>query len=140
RVRGVVAFEGVEFAYAPGKPTLRGIDLRVEAGRCLGIFGIAGAGKSTLLGLVPRFFDVTGGAVRVDGVDVRALDLDGLRRSVGLVFQESVLFCQTVAENIAFGHPEAGREAVERAARVAGAHDFIRALPDGYDTVIEEKR
>jgi ATP-binding cassette subfamily B protein len=138
RVRGAVTFEGVDFGYAPERPVLRGIDLAVEPGRCLGIFGVAGAGKSTLLGLVPRFFDVGRGAVRVDGVDVRELDLDGLRRSIGLVFQESVLFRQTVAENIAFGHPEAGRDAVERAARVAGAHEFIAALPQGYDTVIEE--
>jgi ATP-binding cassette subfamily B protein len=138
RVSGALAFEGVEFGYAEGQPVLRGVDFRVEAGRCVGIFGVAGAGKSTLLSLVPRFFDVGRGAVRVDGVDVRELDLDGLRRNIGLVFQESVLFRQTVAENIAFGHPDAGRDAIERAARIAGAHDFICELPQGYDTVIEE--
>jgi ATP-binding cassette subfamily B protein len=138
RLAGSVALEGVSFGYAPGRPVLEGVDLRVEPGECVGIFGIAGAGKSTLLGLVPRFFDVTRGTLRVGGIDVRQLDLDTLRRNVGLVFQESVLFRQTVAQNIAFGHPEAGRDAIERAARIAGAHDFIVELAAGYDTVIEE--
>jgi len=135
---GALAFEGVSFAYAPGKPVLEAIDLRVEPGQCLGIFGVPGAGKSTLLGLLPRFFDATAGRVLVGGADVRQLELDGLRRHIGLVFQESVLFRQTVAENIAFGHPEAAREAIERAARIAGAHEFIVELPDGYDTVLDE--
>ena len=100
--------------------------------------GPTGAGKSTLLALVSRFADPSEGRVLVDGVDLRALDLDVLRRNVGVVFQESLLFRGTVAENIAFGDPAAGRDAIERAARTAGAHAFIAELPRGYDTTIEE--
>jgi ATP-binding cassette subfamily B protein len=88
--------------------------------------------------LIPRFFDVTGGRLTVDGIDVRQLNLDDLRRNIGLVFQESFLFSNTVAANIAFGHPEATRAQVEKAARIAAAHDFILALPKGYDTVLGE--
>src|SRR4029078_7702157 len=95
-------------------------------------------GKSTRLALVPRFADPARGRVLIDGVDVRALDLDLLRRNIGVVFQESLLFRGNVAENIAFGHPGATREAIERAARTAGAHAFIAELPRGYDTATEE--
>ncbi len=138
RVEGRVRFEGVGFGYAPDRAVLRAIDLEVQPGQCLAVFGAPGAGKSTLLSLIPRFYDPTAGRVLVDGVDVRQLDLETLRRHVGLVFQESLLFRSTIAQNIAFGHPEASRDAVERAARIAGAHDFIAALPDGYDTRVEE--
>jgi ATP-binding cassette subfamily B protein len=138
RVEGRVRFEGAGFGYAPERAVLRGIDLEVQPGQCLAVFGAPGAGKSTLLSLIPRFYDPTAGRVLVDGVDVRQLELDTLRRHVGLVFQESLLFRSTIAQNIAFGHPEASRDAVERAARIAGAHDFIAALPDGYDTRVEE--
>jgi ATP-binding cassette subfamily B protein len=100
--------------------------------------GPTGAGKSTLLGLIPRFFDVTRGHVLLDGIDVRELELDALRRNVGLVFQESLLFRATVAENIAFGDAGATRERIERAARIAGAHAFVSQLPLGYDSVLEE--
>jgi ATP-binding cassette subfamily B protein len=136
--RGGVRFDGVSFAYGAGRPVLSGIDLTVAPGQCVALFGPTGAGKSTLLGLIPRFFDPRTGRVCVDGVDVRQLDLDELRRDVGVVFQESLLFRSTIAENIAFGHPEAAPDAVERAARIAGAHDFIVALPDGYQTRLEE--
>jgi ATP-binding cassette subfamily B protein len=136
--RGAVRFEGVTFGHDPSAPVLRGVDFTVEAGRCVAIFGATGAGKSTLLSLVARFYDPQRGAVRIDGADVRTLDLDSLRRNVGLVFQESLLFRTSVADNIAFGNPGASREAIERAARTACAHDFIMALPNGYDTVLEE--
>jgi ATP-binding cassette subfamily B protein len=138
RLSGQIRFEDVEFQYQPGDPVLRGIDFQIQPGKCVAILGLTGAGKSTLLSLIPRFYDATQGRVLLDGVDVRELELDALRRNIGLVFQESLLFRNTVAQNIAFGHPEASRDAIERAARVAGAHDFIVALPNGYDTVLEE--
>jgi ABC-type multidrug transport system fused ATPase/permease subunit len=136
--RGAVRFDDVTFGYHAAAPVLRGLELGIEPGQCVAIFGATGAGKSTLLSLVPRFYDPLRGQVSIDGVDARRLELSSLRRSVGLVFQESLLFRSTVAENIAFGHPEASRQAIERAARTAGAHDFITALPDGYDSVLEE--
>ena len=138
RLRGDVRFEDVHFAYGEDGPVLRGIDFEVRAGQSVAIVGVTGAGKSTLLGLIPRFHDVSRGRVLVDGVDVRQLDLDFLRRQIGLVFQESLLFRATVAQNIAFGAPEKSRAEVERAARAAGAHDFIVQLPNGYDTVLSE--
>jgi ATP-binding cassette subfamily B protein len=138
RLSGRVRFENVEFHYQPGDAVLRGIDFEVAPGRCVAILGLTGAGKSSLLGLIPRFYDATRGRVLLDGIDVRDLDLDGLRRNIGLVFQESLLFRNTVAQNIAFGHPEASRDAIERAARLAGAHEFICELSKGYDTVLEE--
>jgi ATP-binding cassette subfamily B protein len=138
RPRGQVRFENVSFAYRPGEPVLRGIDFTVEPGQRVAILGANGAGKSTLLSLIPRFYDATAGRVLIDGHDVRDLDLDSLRRNIGLVFQESFLFSNTVAANIAFGHPEATREQIEKAARIAAAHDFIHELPQGYDTVIGE--
>jgi ATP-binding cassette subfamily B protein len=102
------------------------------------VLGETGAGKSTLLSLIPRFYDPTRGRISLDGVELAELSLDFLRRSIGLVFQESLLFKNTVAQNIAFGSPQASREQIERAARIAGAHQFIEQLPDGYETVLEE--
>jgi ATP-binding cassette subfamily B protein len=117
---------------------VRDIDLEVKRGECVAILGATGAGKSVLMSLVPRFFDPTAGRVLIDGTDARKLDLDDLRRNIGLVFQESFLFSNTVAANIAFGHPEATRAQIEKAARIAAAHDFIVQLPKGYDTVLGE--
>jgi ATP-binding cassette subfamily B protein len=138
RPLGELVFENVSFAYRPGVPVLHGVDLRIEAGRKVAIVGATGAGKSTLLSLIPRFHDPSAGRVLLDGVDLRELDLDSLRRSIGIVFQESFLFSHTIAANIAFGHPEATRARIERAARIAAAHEFIERLPDGYDTVLGE--
>ncbi len=138
KLRGAVAFENVSFAYDGAAAVIREIDLRVEPGQCVAILGATGAGKSVLMSLVPRFFDPTSGRVLLDGIDARQIDLDDLRRNIGLVFQESFLFSNTVAANIAFGHPEATRAQVEKAARIAAAHDFIMALPQGYDTVLGE--
>ena len=135
---GEIRFEGVSFGYEPGRPALDAIDVTIAPGRCVAFVGATGGGKSTLLALVPRFFDPTAGRVLIDGTDVRRLDLDGLRRNVGFVFQDSVVFSGTIADNIAFGDPNAPRDAIERAARTAGAHGFIAELPAGYDTVIEE--
>jgi ATP-binding cassette subfamily B protein len=137
-VRGAIRFEAAEFSYVPGRPVLQDIELAIRPGECVALFGSAGAGKSTLLSLVSRFYDVERGCVRVDGVDVRDLDLDSLRRRIGVVFQETFLFSHTVAANIAFGHPDATRAQVERAARLASAHTFIEALPNGYDTLLGE--
>jgi ATP-binding cassette subfamily B protein len=137
-IRGEIRFDGVTFNYGEGLPALSGIDLTVPEGQCLAIMGATGSGKSTLLELIPRFHDPNAGTVRVDGVDVRTLDLDFLRRNIGLVFQESLLFKSSVRENIAFGSPAASQAQIERAAKLAGAHSFICALPQGYDTVLAE--
>ncbi len=137
RLEGSIELLHVSFRYGSGD-VLSDIDLRIEPGTCVAILGATGAGKSTLLGLVPRFFDATAGSVKVGGFDVRSLDLDCLRRQVGLVFQESLLFRATVAENVAFGLPGASRERIEAAARLAGAHEFVARLPEGYDTLLEE--
>lgn len=138
RARGELRFERVSFGYRPNELVLEDIDLSVPAGQCVAIVGATGAGKSTLLSLVPRFYDPSAGRVLVDGHDVRQVHLDDLRRSVGLVFQETFLFSNTVAANIAFGHPQASQQEIERAARLAAAHDFIVTLPRGYDTLVGE--
>jgi ATP-binding cassette, subfamily B, bacterial len=138
KLEGDVRFEGVSFAYDGAEAVVRDIDLHVKPGECVAILGATGAGKSVLMSLVPRFFDPTAGRLLIDGVDVRQLDLDDLRRNIGLVFQESFLFSNTVAANIAFGHPKASRAQIEKAARIAAAHDFILKLPKGYDTVLGE--
>ncbi|HTL67883.1 MAG TPA: ABC transporter ATP-binding protein [Lacunisphaera sp.] len=138
RLAGAVTFENVSFAYDGADAVVRDINLDVRPGQCIAILGATGAGKSVLMSLIPRFFDPTAGRVLLDGVDVRRLHLDDVRRNIGLVFQESFLFSNTVAANIAFGHPNATRDQVEQAARIAAAHDFITALPQGYDTVLGE--
>jgi len=140
---GAVCFENVSFSYnaadgADNALILRNLSLDVRPGQCVAILGATGAGKSALMSLIPRFFDVTGGRLLIDGVDVRHLDLDDLRHNIGLVFQESFLFSNTIADNIAFGHPKATRAQIEKAARIAAAHDFIMEMPKGYDTVLYE--
>jgi ATP-binding cassette subfamily B protein len=138
KLDGAVRFEHVSFAYAGAEAVVRDLDLDVRPGQCVAILGATGAGKSVLMSLIPRFFDPTAGRVLLDGHDARALDLDDVRRNIGLVFQESFLFSHTVAANIAFGHPDATRAQVEKAAKIAAAHDFITALPQGYDTLLGE--
>ncbi|MGC9452685.1 MAG: ABC transporter ATP-binding protein [Oceanipulchritudo sp.] len=138
RARGAVLFENVSFQFSKGLPALTEIDLTVEPGEKIAVVGATGSGKSALMSLIPRFYDPSSGVVRVDGIDVRELHPSELRRNIGVVFQENFLFSNTVAANIAFGHPDARREVVERAARIAQADDFIRELPSGYDTVLEE--
>ena len=117
---------------------VRDIDLGVQPGQCVAILGATGAGKSVLMSLIPRFFDPTAGRLLIDGIDARQIHLDDLRRNIGLVFQESFLFSNTIAANIAFGHPGATREQIEKAARIAAAHEFITRMPQGYDTVLGE--
>jgi ABC-type multidrug transport system fused ATPase/permease subunit len=138
RLTGQVTFEKVTFGYRPETPVMREISFRAEAGQVVGIFGMTGTGKSTLLGMIPRFYDPMGGRILVDGRDLRDLDLDAFRRQIGIVYQESFLFSNTVAANIAFGHPRATMEQIEQAARIASAHEFITALPHGYETVLGE--
>ena len=138
-VRGEVVFEGVSFGYVPGVSVLGGVDLRVAAGETVAVVGATGAGKSTLVSLVPRFFDPVAGRVLIDGRDVRDCQVSSVRRQVSVVLQDSFLFPMSVAENIAYGRPDASRAEVEAATRVANADGFIRGLPDGYDTVVGER-
>jgi ATP-binding cassette subfamily B protein len=138
KTRGAIAFEKVDFAYAPGEMALSGISFEARPGQCIAVVGPTGSGKSTLLSLVPRFYDPTAGRILLDGIDLRRYDVDELRRRIGLVFQESFLFSNTVAANIAFGSPHATREQIERAAKIAAAHRFVQELPEGYDTVLSE--
>ncbi|MET7685008.1 ABC transporter ATP-binding protein [Streptomyces sp. NPDC005423] len=139
-VKGEVRFEGVEFHYDDKSgPILDGIDITVPAGSSLAVVGPTGAGKSTLGYLVPRLYDVTGGRVTLDGVDVRDLDFDTLARAVGVVSQETYLFHASVAENLRFAKPDATDEELRAAARAAQIHEHIASLPDGYDTVVGER-
>ncbi|MFJ3672775.1 ABC transporter ATP-binding protein [Streptomyces sp. NPDC090106] len=139
-VKGEVRFEAVEFRYDDkSAPTLDGIDITVPAGSSLAVVGPTGAGKSTLGHLVPRLYDVTGGRVTLDGVDVRDLDFDTLARAVGVVSQETYLFHASVADNLRFAKPDATDEELHAAAKAAQIHDHIAGLPDGYDTVVGER-
>ncbi|MEU9329223.1 ABC transporter ATP-binding protein [Streptomyces canus] len=142
RVKGEVRLEGVEFRYDSEDkrgPILGGIDIDVPAGSSLAVVGPTGAGKSTLGYLVPRLYDVTGGRVTLDGVDVRDLDFDTLARAIGVVSQETYLFHASVADNLRFAKPDATDEEIEQAARAAQIHEHIASLPDGYDTVVGER-
>ncbi|MCQ0023591.1 ABC transporter ATP-binding protein/permease [Streptomyces somaliensis DSM 40738] len=134
-----VVFEGVRFAYRTGGEVLPRFDLAIPAGQTVAVVGSTGAGKSTLAKLLARFYDPSGGRVLLDGVDLRELSTAELRRGVVMVTQEAFLFSGTVAENIAIGRPDATREEIERAAKAIGAHDFITALPDGYDTDVRKR-
>ncbi len=136
RLRGKVDFEHVFFHYEESNPVLVDFDLHVQAGETVALIGPTGCGKTTILSLVLRFFDVCEGAVKLDDMDVRDIDLHCLRRNFGIVLQEPLLFTVSIAENIRYGNPGAGREEIEQAARIAEIHDFITSLPDGYDTVI----
>jgi ABC-type multidrug transport system fused ATPase/permease subunit len=136
---GRVRYEHVSFAYAPGRLVLQDIDLQLEPGRTVALIGHTGSGKTTLATLVPRFYDATEGRITIDGVDVRNVKLQSLRREIGIVSQDPFLFSATVRENIAFGRADATDEEIVRAATLAQAHDFIDELPDGYDTIIGER-
>ena len=138
RLTGRMTFEKVAFGYHAGKPVLTDVSFEAKPGQVIGIFGMTGTGKSSLLGLIPRFYDPAAGRILADGKDLRELDLDAFRRQVGIVYQESFLFSNTVAANIAFGHPHATMDQIERAARIASAHEFIIGLPHGYETVLGE--
>jgi ATP-binding cassette subfamily B protein len=136
---GSVRFEGVGFAYEPGRPVLDHIDFEVRAGQQIALVGPSGIGKSTLVGLVLRLYDPSRGRVLIDGRDIRDYTLASLRRQISVVLQDTLLFAASARDNIAYGAPDATPEAVEAAARLANAHDFIRDLPQGYDTVLGER-
>jgi ATP-binding cassette subfamily B protein len=139
RLSGRITFDHVTFGYLTGRPVLRDIHLDIPAGSVLALVGSTGAGKSTLASLIPRLYDPDAGAVLVDGTDLRDLTLESLQGQVAVVPQESVLFRATVAENVAYGRPDATRAEIEKAVRMANAHDFVTALPDGYDTLVGER-
>jgi len=138
---GEVRFEAVSFGYESGRdvPVLEALDLVIEAGESVALVGPTGSGKSTVARLLPRFYDIDAGRILLDGVDVRDLAVHELRRAIGLVFEETFLFSDTIGNNIAFADLDADDETIERAARLAGADEFIRALPDGYRTEIGER-
>jgi ATP-binding cassette subfamily B protein len=131
-----VRFHHVTFGYKPGRPVLKGVDLYAKPGQKIAFVGSTGAGKTTVANLINRFYDVTGGSIIYDGIDIRDIKKDDLRRSVAVVLQDTNLFTGTIAENIAYGNPCADRAAIEEAARLANADSFIRRLPDGYDTML----
>jgi subfamily B ATP-binding cassette protein MsbA len=137
---GSVEFREVVFAYDDqAKPILKGVSFTVSRGQVVALVGRSGAGKTTMMNLVPRFFDVTGGGILIDGVDVRDVTLPSLRAQIGIVTQETILFDDTVSSNIAYGRPDASRAEIEAAARAAHAHEFITTLSQGYETMIGER-
>ncbi len=139
-VQGHVVLDNLQFAYSEGgREVLRGVSIDAPPGSVTALLGATGSGKSSIIQLLPRFYDVTAGALRVDGVDVRAWDLELLRRNVGLVLQETFLFSVSIRENIAYGNADATDAAVVAAAQAAQAHDFISELPQGYDTLLGER-
>jgi ABC-type multidrug transport system fused ATPase/permease subunit len=137
--RGGIAFEEVTFAYDASTPVLRGVTFTVEPGQTIGIVGVTGGGKSTIMNLIPRFYDPASGRVLVDGVDVRQYALASLRKQIGFVLQDTVLFWGTIRDNIAYGRPGATEAEVIEAATIANAHGFISAMPHGYDTAVGER-
>ncbi|MBM3190218.1 MAG: ABC transporter ATP-binding protein, partial [Chloroflexi bacterium] len=138
-VRGAVTFQRVHFAYFDGSPVLSDISFHVEPGQVVALLGPTGSGKSTITNLIPRFYDVASGAVKIDGLDVRSVTKESLREHIGIVLQETMLFGSTIRENIAFGRPEATQEEIEAAAKAAAAHEFIVRMPKGYDTEVGER-
>jgi ABC-type multidrug transport system fused ATPase/permease subunit len=138
-VEGRVAFEHVRFGYGDGPDVLHDLDLAVPAGTTVALVGHTGAGKSTIAKLLARFYDPRAGRITIDGTDLRDVTQASLRRQLGIVPQEGFLFAGTVAENIAFGRPEAGGEEIVRAAQAVGAHEFILRLEDGYETEVQER-
>lgn len=138
-VRGAVAFENVTFGYQPGHNVIQNISFRVEPGQIVALLGATGAGKSTVINMLPRFYDPTNGRITIDGINTQQVTLRSLRNQIGIVLQDTWLFAATIRENITFGCPDATDADIEAAARDAQAHDFIMALPQGYDTVVGER-
>ncbi len=138
-LRGQVEIRNLVFGYQPGSPVIRGVDLTVRCGETIALIGPSGSGKTTLASLLQRLYPVTEGSISFDGVDIRAMTQRSLRAQIGVVFQDPHLFNDTVRANIAYGRPDATQAQIEEAARAAQAHDFILALPEGYDTVVRER-
>ena len=138
-IKGEIVFEHVAFSYDPAAPVLRDINLTIKPGMRVGVCGPTGGGKSTILSLIPRFYDPTRGRVSVDGADVADYTLDGLRKQIGFVLQDTVLFAGTVRENIAYGRPDATLEEIVEAAKMANADEFISRMPHGYDSMVGER-
>jgi ATP-binding cassette subfamily B protein len=140
RIKGEVEFRDVRFRYQGSESeVLRGVNFHVAPGQTVAVLGTTGAGKSTIINLLPRFYEVTGGSVLIDGHDIREVTLSSLRGQIGIVLQETLLFSGSVRDNVAYGKPDASIEEIEAAARAAQAHEFIRALPQGYDTIVGER-
>lgn len=138
-IRGEVTFDQVSFGYNPNQLVLKQVNLQVQPGQMIALVGPTGAGKSTIINLILRFYDVTSGAVKIDGIDLRQVTQASLRRQIGIVLQDNLLFSGTVAENIAFGRPDATQSEIEAAAQVANVHEFITSLPQGYTTRLGER-
>jgi ATP-binding cassette subfamily B protein len=138
-ITGHVRFENVSFAYDAVSPVLRGIDIDARPGEMLALLGPTGSGKTTVVNLMPRFYDVSGGRITIDGIDIRDTTIASLRRNIGIVQQDLFLFSATVRENIAYGAVDASQREIERAAKAARMHDFIMSMPDGYDTWVGER-
>jgi subfamily B ATP-binding cassette protein MsbA len=139
RHRASVEFRGVSFSYEPSTPVLRDLSFKIKAGEIVAFVGSTGAGKSTLLDLIPRFYDVTDGSILIDGFDIRDLTVDSLRRQIGIVSQEVLLFHDTIANNISFNSPDVDMETIMEAAKAAHAHEFIMAQPEKYDTLVGDR-
>jgi ATP-binding cassette subfamily B multidrug efflux pump len=138
-IQGRVTFENVTFGYSASQVVLKGVDLHAKPGQMIALVGPTGAGKSTIINLILRFYDVTGGAVKIDDIDVRSVTQASLRRQIGIVLQDNILFSGTVAENIAFGSPHATQADIEAAAQLANVHEFVISLPQGYSTQLGER-
>lgn len=136
QMKGDIRLSGVTFGYEPNKPILKEVSMHAKPGQMIGVVGHSGAGKSTLVNLISRLYDVTDGAISIDGVNVKDLSLDTIRKNIGIVSQEVYVFMGTIAENIAYADPECSMDDIIHAARIANAHDFIEKLPDGYDTIV----
>ena len=137
-VKGAIELRNIGFRYG-NRAVMRDVNLTIAPGEMIGLVGHSGSGKSTLVNLICRFYDVSEGAIRIDGVDIRSMPISEYRRNIGLVLQEPFLFFGTIAENICYGKPEATREEIVAAARAAHAHEFILRLPQGYDSLVGER-
>jgi ATP-binding cassette subfamily B protein len=138
-INGRIVFRDVTFGYDKSKPVLHGINLEVAPGEMIGLVGKSGVGKTTMVNLIARFYDIDRGVIEIDGVDIRKIRLEDLRRRIGVVLQEPFLFSGTIAENIGYGNPNASFEEIMQAAIAANAHNFIIAKPDGYETQVGER-
>jgi len=139
RVKGMIEFDDVTFGYDSDNPILKHISVNIQPGQRVALVGHSGAGKSTFVSLIPRFYDVVSGSIKIDGYDVRDVTLKSLRRQIGMVMQDTVLFNGTIYENILYGNPQASKKEVIAAAKAADAHEFIMSLPNGYNTEVGER-